>query len=83
MVVSQVFLQPSGSHSRNHHAKCHKSGTDGIVCRLVFAVGKVNEVEHIGRESETVSKLFNENTNIDKQQGVRLYMAEVYINKIR
>lgn len=81
MVVSQVLLQPSGSHSRNHHAKCHKSGTDGIVCRLVFAVGKVNEVEHVGCESETVSELFDEDANVDKQQGIRLCIAEVYINK--
>lgn len=80
VVVSQVLLQPSGSHSRNHHAKCHKSGTDGIVCRLVLAVGKVNEVEHVGCESETVSELFDEDANVDKQQGIRLCIAEVYIN---
>lgn len=83
VVVSQVLLQPSGSHSRNHHAKRHKSGTDGIVCRLVLAVGKVNEVEHVGCESETVSELFDEDANVDKQQGIRLCIAEVYINKIR
>ena len=67
VVVSQVLLQPSGSHSRNHHAKRHKSGTDGIVCRLVLAVGKVNEVEHVGCESETVSELFDEDANVDKK----------------
>ena len=74
-LVSHRFLQPSGGHARNHHAERHESGADGIVGGLVFSIGKIDQIKHICRESETISELFDEDTKVDWQQGFRLCIA--------
>ena len=42
--VSEMFLYPSGRHTGNHHAQCHKSGSDSIVRRFVFTFRYINQI---------------------------------------
>ena len=59
MRIADQLLNPAGNHSRQHHAECHKTGTDSVVSGFVFAVGEVNQVKHIRRKSESVAKLLD------------------------
>ena len=60
--VSDQFLQPTGSHTRQHHTQCHKSGADRIVCCLMFTIGVVNQVKHVGCEPEAITELLDKYT---------------------
>ena len=68
VTVADSLLQPAGSHSGQHHAKCHEAGANCVVRRLVFAFGEVNEIEHVGSEPESIAKLLDEYADMDYQQ---------------
>lgn len=59
--VSQPVAHVAGYHAWQAHAGSHQSGGQGIVCSLVGALGKVDEVKHVGCKSNAVSKLFDGN----------------------
>lgn len=77
MFVPDELLQPTGRHARQHHAQGHEGRTDGIVGGLMLSVGEIDEVEHVGGESEPVSELFDEDAEVDNQEVVGLVVAEV------
>ena len=77
MFVADELLQPAGGHTRQHHAQSHEGRTDSVVGGFVFAVGEVDEVEHVGRETKSVAKLFDEDTEVDDEEALGLIVTEV------
>ncbi len=68
--VAHRFLQKkSGNHARQHHAKCHEAGAEGIVGCCRFTFGKVHQVEHVGSKAESIAKLFDEHANAYPKQA--------------
>ena len=62
-----MVLQPAGKHTGQHHAQCHKSGTNSVMCRFVLSIGKINQVKHVSSKTKTVSKLLDRHSSINQQ----------------
>ncbi len=77
MAVADCFLQPSGGHAGEHHAKSHKAGADGVVGGLVLAFREINQVKHIGCKAEAVAELLNKHADVYGKQRMVAGIAEV------
>lgn len=75
--ITHRFLEPSGSHAGKHHAESHEAGAYRIVGRAERAFTKVDEIEHIGREAESVTKLLDKYTGIDRKHIGRLHNGQI------
>ena len=49
---------------------------------LVLSFREIDQVEHVGREAETVAELFDEHADVHCQQTCWLYIAQIDINQI-
>ena len=57
--ITQPIAHVSCNHTGQAHACRHQSGGKGIVCRLVGALGEVDEVEHVGSEAYAIAELLD------------------------
>ena len=55
---------PTGDHAWKHHAERLHGCEDAENGGTALALREIDEVEHIGCETETVAKLLNENTEV-------------------
>ena len=81
--ISNVILQPTGSHTRKHHAKRHECGTYCIMCSFMFTLRVINKEKHISCKAKPVAKLFNEHTNINNYQILWLEVPQINKGKAR
>ena len=75
--ITHRFLEPSGGHAGEHHAESHEAGAYRIVGRAERAFTEVDEIEHIGREAESVTELLDEDTGIDREHIGGLYDGQI------
>ena len=69
MEVAQVVCHPAGNHAWNHHAQGLHGGADAEDGGAALTLREIDEVEHIGCEAEAVAELFDEDTEVDDEQG--------------
>ena len=72
MEVAQVVGHPTGNHTRNHHAQGLHGGADAEDGGTALALREIDEVEHVGGEAEAVAELFDEDAEVDDEQGGRI-----------
>src|SRR5260370_41021239 len=72
VLVTHNVGDPTAPHSRDHHPQGHEAGADGVMRRLVGAVGKIEQVEHEGGEAKAVTQLLNGNSAAGDQKILRL-----------
>ena len=69
MEVAQVVCHPAGNHAWNHHAQGLHGGADAEDGGAALTLREIDEVEHVGGEAEAVAELFDEDTEVDDEQG--------------
>ena len=60
--ITHMHLEVAGYKPRQHHAECHQTRTESIMCRGEFTSRKIDEVKHIGRKAKSVTELLDEDT---------------------
>ena len=59
MLVTDQFLDIAGDHAGEHHAEGHESGTDGVMGGLLRTFAEEHHEIGEGRETESVTELFD------------------------
>ena len=74
MRITDVLLQPAAPCIWQIHSQRHETGANRVVRGLMLAARDVNHVEHEGRESEAITKLFDNHAGADHKQifGLRI-----------
>ena len=80
--IAHGLLQSSGKEAWNHHGQCHESRAEGIVGGFVLALTIINKVEHVGRESEAIAELLDEDADIDDKQTVGQDIGEIDVDEV-
>lgn len=61
MLVADQFLDIAGDHAGEHHAEGHESGADGVMGGLLRTFAEEHHEVGEGRETESVTELFDGN----------------------
>lgn len=80
--VAREFLQRTTHQTGQHHAQRHEAGSKGVVRRGVLAARKLQQVDHIGCEAETVAELLQEHESPNQREVFGLIIGEDDIERI-
>lgn len=82
MLVTDEFLYVTGDHTGEHHAECHESGTNGVMCGLLLPFTEEHHEEGKGSKTESVAELFEGNTGGDQPHVGRAGKREIHVHEV-
>ena len=80
--IAREFLQRTAHQTGQHHAQSHEAGGEGVVRRGVLAARKLQEVDHVGGEAETVAELLQEHEGTNQREVFGLVIGEDDIERV-
>ena len=83
LLIAHLVGHPAAHHTWQHHAaKVLKGCAEGEDRGASLAMREADEIERIGRKTESVAHLFDEDTGCNERQTLRLNVAQIDINDI-
>ena len=80
--VTDLFLNPAGDGTGQHHAECHEAGAEGIVGSLVRPGTELYHKEGEGCETEPVAELLDGHAGGDEGDVRRGEEGQVEVDEV-